>query len=139
MEEKKSPESDGSDALETLEDKDTAVTAKPEDEKLSDIEKGKKAKKKPGSGNILSRFASRVNIYLLLFILLIVVALIIMFVVINASKKEVAKQENITAQELTQEAVENLSSNEATVGDPKQLLNIESNAVFSGKVQSAMG
>ncbi len=135
MEEKKTPDSEGSDALETLEDKDTSVTATPEtEEKLSDIEKGKKAKSKRASGNILSRFASRVNIYLLAFIFLIVVALIIMFVVINASQKEVAKQENITSQELTQEAVENLSSNESTVGDPKQLLNIESNAVFAGKV-----
>lgn len=133
MEEKKQPDTDGADALETLEEKDTTVTATPDADGNQSGSDSKK-KKHAGSGNILSRFASRVNIYLLLFILIIVVALIIMFVVINSSNKEIAKQENVTTQELTQEAVENLSSNEATVGDPKQLLNIESNAVFAGKV-----
>lgn len=131
MEEKKQPDVDGSDALETLEEKDTTVTETAGSEKLSDSTSSK-SKRSPGS--VLNRLASRVNIYLLTFILLIIVSLIIVFVVYNASNREIARQENVESQELTQEAIENLSSNEATVGDPKQLLNIESNAVFAGKV-----
>ncbi len=134
MEEKKKEESDSSDALETLEDKDTAVTATPESGDKQSTDESKKKHGKSGAGSLLSRIASRINVYLLMFVLLIVIALIIMFVTINQSNKEEKKQEEITSQELTQEAVENLSSNEATVGDPKQLLNIESNAVFAGKV-----
>lgn len=130
MEEKKDDESN---ALESLEEKDTTVTETPDDTKDANAKSEPKTKKKK-QGNVLSRLASRLNIYLLLFILLVIVALIIMFVTIQASNREDARQENVESQELTQEAIDNLSSNEATVGDPKQLLNIESNAVFAGKV-----
>lgn len=129
MEEKKQPDAEGSDALETLEEKDTTVTEAPNEKKTESVQS-----KKGGPVKILTGIASRLNIYLLMFLLLVVVAIIIVFVVLNASRQEQARQENITTQELTQEAIQNLSSNEATVGDPKQLLNIESNAVFAGKV-----
>ena len=119
-----------SESLETLEDKDTTVTASPDAKEGGD----KKAEKKKSAGSLLNRMASRLNIYLLAFILLIIISLIIVFVVIQSSNKQAAEQAEIKTQELTQEAVENLSGNEATVGDPKQLLNIESNAVFAGKV-----
>lgn len=127
-EEPKAPIEDNNE-LESLEDQDTTVTAKPGEEKP---ESSKKEKKSPGK--ILSKIANRVNVYLLLFIVLIIVALIIMFVAMQAGNREQKKQEEITAQELTDEAAKNLNSNETTVGDPKQLLNIESNAVFAGKV-----
>jgi cytoskeletal protein CcmA (bactofilin family) len=128
MEENKKPEA--STSLDTLEDQDTTVTATPDE--MSD--KNKSDTKKKSKGSLVSKIANRVNIYLLGFILLIIVSLIIVFVVIQSSNKKAAQQEEITSQELTQEAIDNLSSNEATVGDPKQLLNIESNAVFAGKV-----
>jgi hypothetical protein len=129
MEENKQETSSAS--VDTLEDQDTTVTVTPESTK--DDKDGNKKKRKH-SGSLLTRITNRVNIYLLAFILLIVVSLIIVFVVVQSSNKQAAKNETITAQELTQEAIDNLSSNEATVGDPKQLLNIESNAVFAGKV-----
>lgn len=133
MEEKKpsepKPPVEDNNELETLEEQDTTVTAEAGKETADG---GKKDKKSPG--RILNRLASRVNVYLLLFIVLIIVALIIMFVAMQAGNKQEKKQAEITAQELTDEAAKNLSSNETTVGDPKQLLNIESNAVFSGKV-----
>jgi len=122
---------DGSDELEALEDEAT-VAGEPEDKSPDELAAIKKSKGSPGS--ILNNVASRINIYLLLFVLLLVIALIIAFVVIQASKNEDSKQSNVEAQELTQEAIDSLNSNEATVGDPKQLLNIESNAVFAGKV-----
>lgn len=118
-------ESDNS--LEAVDDNTATVAPEPSnDDKV--VEKKKK------TGSLFTRLANRVNVYLLAFILLIIVSLIIVFVVIQSSNREAAKEEEITTQELTQEAIDNLSSNEATVGDPKQLLNIESNAVFAGKV-----
>ncbi|MCA9324403.1 hypothetical protein KC992_04875 [Candidatus Saccharibacteria bacterium] len=124
---------DGEGSLETLEDQDTTVTEAPDASSGGDKD-AKKEKKKRSAGSLLTKITNRVNVYLLAFILLIVVSLIIVFVVIQSSNKQAAQQENITSQELTQEAIDSLSSNEATVGDPKQLLNIESNAVFAGKV-----
>ncbi len=126
---------DKSDALETLEELDTRVTASTKKEG-EDSGKDKKPKKigKFSVGGILNKVNSRMNIYLLGFILLAVVSLIIIFIVINSSNKEIAKQNEIETQQLTQEAIDKLSSNESTVGDPKQLLSIESNAVFAGKV-----
>lgn len=121
---------EGSNALETLEDKDTEVTATP-DGKGSDAPK---AKGKAGIGNKLSGLASGLNVYLLGFILLVVVALIIAYIAINTGSKQQQQLETIETEELTQEAIDNLTSNEATVGDPKQLLTVESNAVFNGKV-----
>jgi len=126
---------DGSNELDTLEDQDTKVTATPE--KVEEASKEDAKKKKGGKfsiGKIVNKINSRLNVYLLGFILLTVISLIIIFIVINSSNKEAAKQENIQTQQLTQDAINNLSSNESTVGDPKQLLSIESNAVFSGKV-----
>jgi len=134
MEEKKpdqpKPPVEENNELETLEEQDTTVTADPNNPDAGSAKK--KEKKTPAK--ILGKIANRVNVYLLLFIVLIIIALIIMFVAMQASNKQQKKQEQITAQQLTDEAAKNLSSNETTVGDPKQLLNIESNAVFAGKV-----
>lgn len=122
---------DTPDSLETLEEQATTVTE--EAGKVTEAGATDK-KKKRGNGNIATRIASRLNIYLLAFVLLIIISLVIVFIVVQSSNKQAAEEEKITSQELTQDAIDNLSSNEATVGDPKQLLSIESNAVFAGKV-----
>jgi cytoskeletal protein CcmA (bactofilin family) len=119
--------------LETLEDQDTTVTATPDAAGTADAASSTK-KPKLSAGSLMSKLASRINIYLLVFILLVVISLIIVFVVVQSSNKEAIRNENVQTQELTQEAIDKLSSNESTVGDPKQLLTVESNAVFSGKV-----
>ena len=117
--------------LETLEDQDTQVTETPE-------ESQKKAKSPAaggkGLGGIVSRVATRLNVYLLAFILILIIALIIVFIVVNTGNQQANDIEQIQTQELTQEAIDNLNSNEATIGDPKQLLTVESNAVFNGQV-----
>ncbi len=124
---------DSNDSLETLEEQATAVTAVPDAQDASgDGSKKPDLKKKKSS--IVTKITNRVNVYLLGFILLIIVSLIIVFVVVQSSNKQAAEEKTISTQELTQEAIDSLSGNEATVGDPKQLLNIESNAVFAGKV-----
>jgi hypothetical protein len=124
---------ESNDSLETLEEQDTAVTAVPDaQDATGDGAKKPDLMKKKSS--LVTKITNRVNVYLLGFILLIIVSLIIVFVVVQSSNKQAAEEKIISTQELTQEAIDSLSGNEATVGDPKQLLNIESNAVFAGKV-----
>ncbi|MCA9346524.1 hypothetical protein KC960_03475 [Candidatus Saccharibacteria bacterium] len=119
---------DENNSLENLEQQDTLVTESPETpDKNNPATQIKKQ-------NIITKIATKINIYLLGFILLIVISLVIIFVVIQSSNRQAAQEASITTQELTQEAIDNLTGNESTVGDPKQLLTVESNAVFSGKV-----
>lgn len=124
---------ESNDSLETLEEQATAVTAVPDAQDASG-DGAKKVDLKKKKSSLVTKITNRVNVYLLGFILLIVVSLIIVFVVVQSSNKQAAEEKTISTQELTQEAIDSLSGNEATVGDPKQLLNIESNAVFAGKV-----
>lgn len=76
---------------------------------------------------------THVNIYLLSFVFIILLTGGLVFVGYQNSKKEVTTP-TIDTQELTQEAIDKLKGAEAKVGDPKQLLSIESNTIFSGKV-----
>ncbi|HTE22656.1 MAG TPA: hypothetical protein VK674_06470 [Candidatus Limnocylindria bacterium] len=81
----------------------------------------------------LQGLVTHINIYLLLFILILVLSGVGVFVSMQRTKKE-AEQPIITTQDLTQEALEQINESEVKVGDPKQTLAIESNAIFSGKV-----
>lgn len=90
----------------------------------------KKEKKKRSITSIGGRF----NIYLLLFLLLIVLSVIISAVGYLRSRDAPAKQDTISTEPLSQEALDKLKSSDVRVGDPKQILNIQSNAIFDGKV-----
>jgi len=92
----------------------------------------KEKKKRIGPGG-LKGILARLNIYLLLFILILLLAVFVVFIGMQRSKKEL---ENPTIQTtpLTQEAIDRLNSSDASVGDPKQTLSVESNAIFSGAV-----
>jgi len=76
---------------------------------------------------------NKVNIYLLLFIFILLLSAIVFFIAIQSSKNQ-AKRDQTATQKLTEEALKSLQGTDAKVGDPKQLLSIESNAVFTGKV-----
>ena len=78
------------------------------------------------------RLVRGTNIYLLLFILLLVIAGIIATAVYFSSKK--ATDNNVPTQTLTQDALKQLATSDVTVGQPKQTLSVQSNAVFAGKV-----
>lgn len=93
-----------------------------------------------GSGNHSSsnkprRFTGKFNIYLLGFILVIIIAGAIVLVT-ALSGRNAAKQEEktIATQTLDKNTLDQLANTDATVGDPKQVLSIQSNAVFAGKV-----
>ncbi len=90
-------------------------------------------KKNQGIGKRIRGLITHLNIYFLLFILISVLALGVVFISFQKSKKEGAPT-TITTQPLTKEALAQLQGSDAKVGDPKQTLTIESNAIFAGKV-----
>jgi cytoskeletal protein CcmA (bactofilin family) len=84
-------------------------------------------------GNRLRRIISRINIYLLAFILIVILAVVIVFVASQKSKKPTTTG-SLNTQTLNQSTLDQLKGSDASLGDPKQTLNVESNAVFAGKV-----
>lgn len=85
--------------------------------------------------NKVKQFFSRFNIYLLLFLL----ALLLGSVVVGASylqskKTEKAGLKGVVTEPLSEKSLEQLKNADVTVGDPKQILSVESNAVFAGQV-----
>lgn len=81
------------------------------------------------------RVLDHVNIYLLLFILIILLAIVITVVsVIQNRKANQELQTQITTEPLSQEALDQLRQTDVKVGDPKQILTVEANAIFAGKV-----
>jgi len=84
----------------------------------------------------ISRLVSKVsfiNVYLLLFIFIIILASFITYVGIRTNSNA-DDEGRITAQDLNDEAFQNLSDNNTVVGDPKQTLTVASNSIFDGKV-----
>ena len=85
--------------------------------------------KKPKSK--FRRIWAAINVYLLIFILLVVLAAIVFVVTYLNSKKE-PELPSTALQELTQEDLSEIASGDASVGDPRYVLNIQSDAVFAG-------
>jgi len=79
-------------------------------------------------------FWQRINIYLLLFILLMVLAVVIVSVSYLYNSKSNQRAKTLKQQSLSQDSLNQLANSAVTVGDSKQVLNIQSNAVFTGKV-----
>lgn len=75
-----------------------------------------------------------VNIYLIVFIFIIALGSLLSFVLYQQSKKEQDKTKQTATGSLSQETLDQLKQTDVRVGDPKQILSIESNAIFSGNV-----
>ncbi len=73
------------------------------------------------------------NIYLLLFILLLTIAGVIIGVAYFQSKKQ-SSAGIVQSQNLSAETLKQLASSDTQVGDAKQVLSIQSNAIFASKV-----
>lgn len=104
----------------------------PADDKQPDrpVSLGKK------KGKLLTRaqgLITHLNIYILVFLLIVIIAIVGVVVAVQRNKKAL-EVPTLTSGELTQEDLEEINESEAKVGDPKQTLTIESNAIFSGKV-----
>lgn len=102
---------------------------------LAPDEKEKKPEepKKKRLGGGIKGLIGHLNIYLLLFILILVLSSFIVFIGLQRSKKELA-QPIIKTTPLTQETLDQLNGSDAIVGDAKQTLSIESNAIFANGV-----
>lgn len=116
----------------SLEEPVTSSTDSSASASAPESEKKPEPKKKKLSGGLKS-IANKLNIYLLLFILIVVLSGFVVFIGLQRSKKELA-QPTVTTTPLTQEALDQLKGSDTKVGDAKQTLSIESNAIFSGGV-----
>lgn len=88
---------------------------------------------KKSFGRRVQGLVGHFNVYLLLFLFIVLISAAIVIIGIQRNRQE-ATPTTIVTQPLTQEEIDQLSGSEAKVGDPKQTLSIESNAVFTGKV-----
>lgn len=74
------------------------------------------------------------NIYLLLFFVLALVSVVISVAIYLHGKQGQVDSDGITSQSLTADSLSQLANSDVTVGDPKQLLTVQSNAIFAGSV-----
>lgn len=88
------------------------------------------AAKKPSP---IKALLARFNIYLLLLGLIMLVGIVIL-VVAQLQNQNTSQRNTIKTQDLTQATLEQIAGSDATVGDPQQILNVQSSAVFAGKV-----
>lgn len=117
-----------SDTAGSLEGADSTSTLEGVESTGKIVDKVTEKKKLP----FFKRLVRGTNIYLLLFILLLVIAGIIATAVYFSSKK--ATDNNVPTQTLSQDALKQLATSDVTVGQPKQTLSVQSNAIFAGKV-----
>lgn len=110
-------------ALESLSDTDDTVHAAPGEKS--------KATKKPSERKGFKKILGFFNVYLLIFLLLVIIAGIVFVVSYINSQKE-PEQPGTALQDLTQEQLSEIANGDASVGDPRYVLNIQSDAVFAG-------
>jgi cytoskeletal protein CcmA (bactofilin family) len=117
-----------SDSLESSDE--SSLEAQPADSGDSTTSSAPPPKKKLGG---FIDVLKRLNIYVIFFIIILVIAAgVILFSYKQNSKSVVSS--NLQSTNLTQQALNQLANSDATVGTPKQILNVESNAVFAGQV-----
>lgn len=87
----------------------------------------------PLKRSFIKKLWDRFNIYLVLFLLIVIIA-IATVVFLTVKSREAAEQLPTNTAELSQDALKQLASTDVTVGNPKQVLTINSNAVFAGAV-----
>lgn len=79
------------------------------------------------------RFTKGTNLYLLGFGVIILIAAFVTFIAVTSDNTEDAGL-SIEGSELSQEALDELLKTDTTIGDVKETLNVEANAIFSGKI-----
>lgn len=83
----------------------------------------------------LWRFWNHFNLYIVLFVLLVVIAgVITTLIYLHNRSTTVIPAGTITQQNLPASTLQDLAKSGIQVGDPKQVLNIQSNSVFAGAV-----
>jgi hypothetical protein len=64
----------------------------------------------------------------------VLVAVMIIAFAVQSGSKQAQKAAKINTQSLSDSTLKQVANSDVTVGDPKQVLNVQSNAVFAGKV-----
>lgn len=105
----------------------SAVASQPKDTAPEGDDEKDAKKKKKGLG-IFKRF----SVYLLMFAMVLLLA--IMVIVGTYLRSHTKTNNKPTSQNLTQDDLKQLAQSDVTVGDAKQVLNVQSNAVFAGQV-----
>jgi hypothetical protein len=107
---------------------------KPPEEKLSEPSAEEAVKK--GVMIKLLQKAKATNLYLLIFILLIMTAGFITYVAYQKSQQGSGGSGpgNLTSQSINDDVLKQLKNTDVTVGQPKQILSVEANAIFAGTV-----
>jgi cytoskeletal protein CcmA (bactofilin family) len=96
---------------------------------------GGKVKSDSAKPPVLKRLWQKFNIYLLLFGLVVIVAVSLAGVMYLKDRKDAENAKDvINTQDLSAESLKQLANSNVTVGSAKQILNIESNSIFSGSV-----
>jgi cytoskeletal protein CcmA (bactofilin family) len=80
----------------------------------------------------LKKLFGRFNVYLIAFIFILIVAGVIVFIAFSQNKKQTVN--NPKSQGLSNSTLQQIAQGDTSVGGPQQVLNVESNAVFAGKV-----
>lgn len=86
--------------------------------------------KKPGT---IKKLFGRFNIYLVIFVFILIIAGVIIILAISQSKNG-SNNSNAKTTNLTNSTLQQIANSDAKVGGPQEVLNVESNAVFAGKV-----
>jgi cytoskeletal protein CcmA (bactofilin family) len=87
---------------------------------------------KPKKESAIKRIWHRFNIYLMLFVLVVILAVGIVAIMTIKSKE--SAQDTIKGQGLSTDALKQLANSDVTVGDARQVLTVQSNAIFAGSV-----
>jgi len=87
---------------------------------------------KPKKESFIKKIWHRLNIYLMLFVLVVILAIGIVVVMTMKSKEQ--NLNNIKGQGLSTDALKQLANSDVTVGDARQVLTVQSNAIFAGSV-----
>lgn len=80
--------------------------------------------------SFIKRLWDKLNIYLLLFVLVLVIAIGSVVSLTIKGKKDALKI--IASQNLTQDELKQLANTDVSVGEPRQILTVQANAVFAG-------
>jgi len=122
-----------------IEEKDGKATATPDagsTEGVTDATGGRDDKpRKSNKPPFFKRLWEKFNIYLMLFLLVIVIAVGVTVVMFIKNKQAATNNKaTIDTQDLSDASLKQLANSSVNVGSSKQILNVESNAIFNGAV-----
>lgn len=126
-------------SLETLESNDQVVAA-PQSQSGSSEGNGSVAPTpgpeppKPPARHRLKQLLARTNIYMGLFVVLLVILGIGGTVLYMRDTKKAQSNNSLASQSLSAEELKQLANDGVTIGDPKQVLTVQSNAIFAAKM-----